>query len=200
MYLSGVGPKRKDLLSRELGMETYGDLMEHYPYKYVDRSRIYAISEMTGDMPYVQIQGRIISWDIYDTGRRQKRYVAHFFDGTGFVDLVWFQGGQYAYKNYNTATEYIVFGKPGIFQGRYQFSHPDIDDAKTLIQKMPPQPETLPSFLIEPNHLISRDQALRWIHYPHNNREMQLAQMRLKFEELFYVQLNILRYVGERRR
>ena len=234
MYLSGVGPKRKDLLSHELGMETYGDLMEHYPYKYVDRSRIYAISEMTGDMPYVQIRGRIISWDIYDTGRRQKRYVAHFSDGTGFVDLVWFQGGQYAYKNYNTATEYIVFGKPGIFQGRYQFSHPDIDDAKTLvlseiglqphymttermkaagltsramekltktlIQKMPPQPETLPSFLIEPSHLISRDQALRWIHYPHNNREMQLAQMRLKFEELFYVQLNILRYVGERRR
>ena len=234
MYLTGVGPKRKDVLKKQLGIETYGDLLEYYPYKYVDRSHVYAIREMSGDMPYVQIRGRIMSWDVYDTGRRQQRYVAHFSDGTGFVDLVWFKGGQYAYKNLKTGVEYIVFGKPGVFQGRYQFSHPDIDEAsqlvlsdmglqphyvttdkmknsslnsraiekltKTLVGKMPEQPETLPPFITEPCHLISRDQALRWIHYPHSNREMQLAQMRLKFEELFYVQLNILRYVGDRRR
>lgn len=234
MYLTGVGPKRKDILNKQLGMKTYGDLLEYYPYKYVDRSHVYAISEMSGDMPYVQIKGRIMSWEIFDTGRRQKRYVAHFSDGTGFVDLVWFQGGQYAHKNLKLGEEYIVFGKPGVFQGRYQFSHPDIDEAsqlnlsdmglqphymttekmktsgltsrsmekltKTLVGKMPEQPETLPPFITEPCHLISRDQALRWIHYPHNNREMQQAQMRLKFEELFYVQLNILRYVGDRRR
>lgn len=215
-------------------MKTYGDLLEYYPYKYVDRSHVYAISEMSGDMPYVQIKGRIMSWEIFDTGRRQKRYVAHFSDGTGFVDLVWFQGGQYAHKNLKLGMEYIVFGKPGVFQGRYQFSHPDIDEAsqlnlsdmglqphymttekmktsgltsrsmekltKTLVGKMPELPETLPPYITEPCHLISRDQALRWIHYPHNNREMQQAQMRLKFEELFYVQLNILRYVGDRRR
>ena len=234
MYLTGVGPKKKAVLSKELGIETYGDLLEYYPYKYVDRSRVYAITELSGDMPYVQICGRIMSWDIYDTGRRQKRYVAHFSDGTGFVDLVWFQGGQYAYQNYAVGTEYIVFGKPGTFQGRYQFSHPDIDKAsdlvlsemglqphymttekmknsgltsrgmekltKALVAKMTELPETLPPYITEPNHLISRDQAVRWIHYPHNNREMQLAQMRLKFEELFYVQLNIIRYVGERRK
>jgi len=234
MYLTGVGPKKKAILSKELGIQTYGDLLEYYPYKYVDRSRVYAISELSGEMPYVQIRGTIRSWDIYDTGRRQKRYVAHFSDGTGFVDLVWFQGGQYAYKNLNASTEYIIFGKPTVYQGRYQFSHPDIDKAsdlvlsemglqphymttekmkntgltsrgmekltKTLVTKMAELPETLPPYIILPNHLISRDQAVRWIHYPHNNREMQQAQMRLKFEELFYVQLNIIRYVGERRR
>lgn len=234
MYLTGVGPKKKNILSKELGINTFGDLLEYYPYKYVDRSRVYAISEMSGDMPYVQIKGTIRSWDIYDTGRRQKRYVAHFSDGTGFVDLVWFQGGQYAYKDLNTSTEYIVFGKPDIYQGRYQFAHPDIDKAselvltdmglqphymttkkmkdcgltsrtmekltKTLIAKMPELPETLPPYITEVNHLVSKDAAMRFIHYPHNNREMQVAQMRLKFEELFYVQLNIIRYIGERRR
>lgn len=232
-YLTGVGPKKKEVLTKELGIETYGDLLEHYPYKYVDRSRVYSISELTGEMPYVQLKGRILSWDIYDTGRRQQRYVAHFGDGTGFVDLVWFKGGQYAYKSLKLGTEYIVFGKPSVFQGRYQFSHPDIDDAstlelsemglqphylttekmknsgltsrgvekltKTLLTKLPELRETLPPFIVEPNHLISRDQAVRWVHYPHNHREMDQAMMRLKFEELFYVQLNILRYVGDRR-
>ncbi len=234
MYLAGVGPKRKEILSKELGIKTYGDLLEHYPYKYVDRSHVYAIRDMSGDMPYVQIKGRILSWEIFDTSIRSQRYVAHFSDGTGFVDLVWFKGGQYAHKNLKLGTEYIVFGKPSVYQGRYQFSHPDIDEAsqlvlsdmglqphytttekmkngslnsrsiekltKALVGKMPMLPETLPQYITEPCHLISRDQALRWIHYPHNNREMQQAQMRLKFEELFYVQLNILRYVGDSRK
>ena len=232
-YLPGVGPKKKAVLAKELGIETYAGLLEYYPYKYVDRSRVYRICQMEGEMPYVQICGYIKSWDIYDTGRRSKRYVAHFSDGTGFVDLVWFKAGEYAYKNLNLHTEYIVFGKPAIFNGRYQFSHPDIDDAKTLVisemglqphymttermknsgltsrgmerltktlvSKMPPLPETLPDFIVRPNHMASRDDALRWIHYPHNNDEMQKAQMRLKFEELFYVQLNIIRYMHERR-
>ncbi|MDE6150692.1 MAG: ATP-dependent DNA helicase RecG [Prevotella sp.] len=234
MYLAGVGPKKKDILSRELGIETFGDLLEHYPYKYVDRSHVYAIRDMSGEMPYVQIKGTIRSWEIYDTGRRQKRYVAHFSDGTGFVDLVWFQGGQYAHKNLRLGVEYIVFGKPTVFQGRYQFSHPDIDEAgslvlsemglqphyvttermknaglasrgverlqKALLAKMPELEETLPAYITEPRHLVSRDKALRWIHYPHDNQEMRKAQERLKFEELFYVQLNILRYVGDRRK
>ena len=120
-YLPGVGPKKKAVLARELGIETYAGLLEYYPYKYVDRSRVYRICQMEGEMPYVQICGYIKSWDIYDTGRRSKRYVAHFSDGTGFVDLVWFKAGEYAYKNLNLHTEYIVFGKPAIFNGRYQF-------------------------------------------------------------------------------
>lgn len=233
-YLQGVGPKKKEMLSKELGINTYGDLLEHYPYKYVDRSRIYAIREITGEMPYVQIKGRIASWEIYDTGRRSKRYVAHLSDGTGFVDLVWFQGGQYAYKKYVVGREYVIFGKPGIYNGRYQFQHPDIDEVeslelsemglqphyhttermknmglnsrgvekiiKTLLTKLPPLEETLPQFLTDANHMVSRDTAIRHIHYPHNHFEMAAAQKRLKYEELFYVQLNILRYVGERRK
>ena len=97
MYLSGVGPKRKDLLSKELGLNTWRDLLEYYPYKYVDRSRIYTINEMDGNMPFVQIKGRILSFEEFAQGARRKRVVAHFSDGTGVVDLVWFRGAQYIY-------------------------------------------------------------------------------------------------------
>lgn len=235
MYLPGVGPRRKEILSRELGINTYGDLAEYYPYKYVDRSRLYTIDELTADMPFVQLKGRILSFDEFVMGPRKKRIVAHFSDGHGVVDLVWFNGTKYVYDSYKTGTDYIVFGKPGIFGGRYQFVHPDIDDAsklqlsemgmqpyysttekmkkanftsrsiekitKTLIEKLSPQlPETLPDFILNRLHLVSRPQALRWIHYPKNADEMQRARLRLKFEELFYVQLNILRYASDNRR
>ena len=231
MYLPGVGPKKKEILSKELGIQTWRDLLEHFPYKYVDRSRIYRISEISGDMPFVQIRGRMLGYDEYAMGARKKRIVGHFSDGHGVVDLVWFQGAQYIYKNYPIGKELIVFGRPTVYGGRYQFAHPDIDDAsqlqfsdmgmqpyymttermkkaginsramekmtKTLVTKLP---ETLPPYITGPLHLISRLEALRQIHYPHNAREMQQARYRLKFEELFYVQLNILRYASDHRR
>ncbi len=234
MYLPGVGPKKKEILSKELGISSYGDLLEYYPYKYVDRSKIFHISELTSDMPFVQIKGKILSFEEFDMGKRNKRIVAHFSDGYGVVDLVWFRGAQYIYKTYKVGTEYIVFGKPTVYGGRYQFAHPDMDDAsnlqlsemgmqpyysttekmkkfgitsrsmekitKTLVEKLPPLPETLPDFIVERLHLISRDAAFRFIHYPHSHQEMQKAQVRLKFEELFYVQLNILRYASDQRR
>ena len=235
MYLPGVGPKKKEILSKELGIQTWRDLLEHFPYKYVDRSRIYRISEISGDMPFVQIRGRMLGYDEYDMGARKKRIVGHFSDGHGVVDLVWFQGAQYIYKNYPIGKELIVFGRPTVYGGRYQFAHPDIDDAsqlqlsdmgmqpyymttermkkaginsramekmtKTLVTKLPETlPETLPPYITGPLHLISRLEALRQIHYPHNAREMQQARYRLKFEELFYVQLNILRYASDHRR
>lgn len=235
MYLPGVGPKKKEILSKELGIQTWRDLLEHYPYKYVDRSRIYRISEISGDMPFVQIRGRMLGYDEYAMGARKKRIVGHFSDGHGVVDLVWFQGAQYIYKNYPIGKELIVFGRPTVYGGRYQFAHPDIDDAsqlqlsdmgmqpyymttermkkaginsramekmtKTLVTKLPETlPETLPPYITGPLHLISRLEALRQIHYPHNTREMQQARYRLKFEELFYVQLNILRYASDHRR
>lgn len=235
MYLPGVGPKKKEILSKELGIQTWCDLLEHFPYKYVDRSRIYRISEISGDMPFVQIRGRMLGYDEYAMGARKKRIVGHFSDGHGVVDLVWFQGAQYIYKNYPIGKELIVFGRPTIYGGRYQFAHPDIDDAsqlqlsdmgmqpyymttermkkaginsramekmtKTLVTKLPETlPETLPPYITGPLHLISRLEALRQIHYPHNAREMQQARYRLKFEELFYVQLNILRYASDHRR
>ena len=245
-YLPGMGPRRTELLNKELGIATWGDLLEHFPYKYVDRSRIYRSSELQVDMPFVQLRGKILSFEEFAMGPRKKRVVAHFSDGHGVVDLVWFNGAKYVYKQYKVGVEYIVFGKPGIFNGRFQFTHPDIDPAaelvlsemgmqpyymttekmkngglqsralerviKTLLAKLREQRaatsdvengvlrETLPPYITGPLHLCSRDEAVHWIHYPKTPDEMQRARVRLKFEELFYVQLNILRYASDQRR
>ena len=236
MYLSGVGPKRKDILNQQINVKTWGDMLEYYPYKYVDRSKIYRINEMTGDMPYVQIKGKILSFEEYAMGARKKRIVAHFSDGFGVADLVWFNGTKYVYQDYKVGEEYIVFGKPSLFKDRYQIAHPDIEKAanvqlsemgmqpyyitsekmknrgltsramekitKTLVTKIPQGaiPETLLPAQITRLHLLSREDALRRIHYPKSLDDVQRAQVRLKFEELFYVQLNILRYATENRK
>ncbi len=235
-YLPGVGPKRKAILEKEANIATWGDLLEYYPYKYVDRSRIYRIIDLQGDLPFVQLKGKILSFEEFTMSPRKKRVVAHFSDGTGIVDLVWFQGTQYVYKNYKVNEEYIVFGRPTIYGGRYQFAHPDIDKVadiqlsemgmqpyymttermkksglqshaiekltKTLVDKLGENdlPETLPTFITGPLHLISRAEAMTKIHYPKSLDDVQRAQLRLKFEELFYVQLNILRYANDRKR
>ena len=233
-FLPSVGTKTKEILSKELGIRSYGDLLEYYPYKYVDRSKIFHISELTSDMPFVQLKGKILSYEEVDIGKRNKMLVAHFSDGYGVADLVWFRSAQYIIKSYKVGTEYIVFGKPSTYNGRFQFAHPDIDDAsklqisemgmqpfygltenmkkrgytsrsieritRNLVSILPPLPETLPDFIVNRLHLVSRDAALRMIHYPHSHQEMQKAQVRLKFEELFYVQLNILRYASDQRR
>ena len=236
MYLAGVGPKRKDILNQQLNVKTWGDMLEYYPYKYVDRSKIYRINELTGDMPYVQIRGKILSFEEFSMGARKKRIVAHFSDGFGIADLVWFNGTKYIYQDYKTGEEYIVFGKPTLFKERYQIAHPDIEKAanvqlsemgmqpyyittekmknrgitsramekltKTLVSKIPQGaiPETLLPTQLSRLHLISREDALRRIHYPKSLDDVQRAQVRLKFEELFYVQLNILRYATENRK
>ena len=236
MYLPGVGPKRKEILAKELQINTWGDLLEYYPYKYVDRSKVYTINELNGNMPFVQIKGKILSFEELATTPRKKRLVAHFSDGHGVVDLVWFRGVQYVSKTYQLGVEYIVFGKPSVYGGRFQFAHPEMEEAttlqlnemgmqpyyittermknggitsraiekltKTLIARLPQGslPETLPPFITQPLHLLSREAAFHGIHYPHSLDELQRAQVRLKFEELFYVQLNILRYAHDRRR
>ena len=234
MYVSGVGPTKKQILNKELGIKTIGDMLEYYPYKYVDRSHVYTISSLTQDMSFVQIKGRILSFETFPMGIKKKRLVAHFGDGTGVVDLVWFSGTQYVTKNFKVGVDYIVFGKPGIFGGRFQFTHPEIEKtenlqlsqmgmqpyyvttekmknagltsrsmekiAKAILTKMPTLPETLPDYITTPLHLVSRDTAMRNVHYPKSQQEMQKARERLKFEELFYVQLNILRYTANHRR
>lgn len=235
MYLAGVGPKRKEILSKELNINSYQDLLEYYPYKYVDRTKIYRISELVPEMPYVQIKGRILSFEEFEMGRRKKRIVAHFSDGYGVCDLVWFNGGRYIYEHYSVGKEYVVFGKPSVFNQRFQFTHPDIDDpaelqlnnmgmqpfysttermkkagitsrtieklTKTLLSKITmPISETLPDFITKSLHLVSKDEAMRCIHYPKSVGDTAKAQQRLKFEELFYVQLNILRYASDHRR
>jgi ATP-dependent DNA helicase RecG len=235
MFLPGVGPQRKEIFNRELNVRTWADLLEYYPYKYVDRSRIYAIHELTSDMPFVQIRGKILSFEEFEMSARKKRVVAHFTDGRGVVDLVWFSGAQYVYKTYKVNEDYIVFGRPTVYGGRFQFSHPEIDRAsdlklsemgmqpyytttelmkkrgltsrslekvvKAMLQKITtPLAETLPDFITRRLHLMSRDAAMRCVHYPKNAIKMKQARERLKFEELFYVQLNILRYASDHRR
>ena len=279
-----MGPRRTEILQKELGISTWGQLLEYYPYKYVDRSHIYSIDELQPDMPFVQLKGKILSFEEFSQGPRKKRIVGHFSDGHGVVDLVWFNGTKYVYQQYKVGVEYIVFGKPGIYGGRYQFTHPDIDPVSEVekfrsseVESQPLNPstspldpqgrfrseaekeplnvstsqrlnlgmqpyyittekmknsglqsrgmekimkallerislssgsdvtkgvinETLPPFITGPHHFCSRDEALRWVHYPQTPDEMQRARVRLKFEELFYVQLNILRYASDQRR
>ena len=237
MYLTGVGPNRKKLLSAELGIETFGDLLEYYPYKYVDRSRIYKVSELTGEMPFVQVVGHILSFETFEMGPVKERVVAHFTDGTAIMDLVWFNGGKYAKQNYKIGQEYLVFGRPSVFNNRIQVQHPELEPTATASAPLPagglrpyynttekmkkfsltsrgmerlvrnlleklkePLPETMPDFITARLHLMDRDKALRAIHYPQDARELERARVRLKFEELFFVQLNILRYASDQRR
>ena len=233
-YLQGVGPQRATMLNKELEIFSLHDLLYYFPYKYVDRSRLYYIHEIDGNMPYIQLKGQILSFETVGEGR-QRRLVAHFSDGTGVVDLVWFQGIKYLIGKYKAHEEYIVFGKPTIFNGRINIAHPDIDPAKDLtLSAMGLQPyynttekmkraglnshaleklmsnafallqgpllETLSPKVVEENHLMSLDEAIRNIHFPQNPEKLRRAQYRLKFEELFYVQLNILRYTKDRQR
>lgn len=233
-YLSGVGPQKAAVLNKELEIYSLHDLLYYFPYKYVDRSRIYYIHEIDGNMPYIQLKGKILGFETFGEGR-QRRLLAHFSDGTGVVDLVWFQGIKYVTNKYKLHEEYIVFGKPTVFNGRINVAHPDIDSPADLklssmglqpyynttekmkrsflnshaIEKMmatvigqiqEPLSETLSPKLIADHHLMSLTDALRNIHFPSNPELLRKARYRLKFEELFYVQLNILRYAKDRQR
>lgn len=233
-YLSGVGPQRASVLNKELNIYSLHDLLYYFPYKYVDRSRVYYIHEINGTMPYIQLKGEILGFETIGEGR-QRRLIAHFSDGTGIVDLVWFQGIKFLVGKYKVHQEYIVFGKPSVFNGRINIAHPDIDNASELklstmglqpyynttekmkrsslnshaIEKMmsavvqqlrEPLPETLSPAILAEHHLMPLTEALMNIHFPANPELLRKAQYRLKFEELFYVQLNILRYAKDRQR
>ena len=233
-FLTGVGPQRAALLNKELDIRSMHDLLYYFPYKYVDRSRIYAIREIDGTMPYIQLKGEIRGFELAGEGR-QRRLIAHFGDGTGIVDLVWFQGIKYVTGKYKVHKEYIVFGKPTPFNGRFNIAHPDIDEVTELkpstmglqpyynttermkrgflnsraIERMmenllkqvtEPLTETLSPAILATHHLMPLTDALRNIHFPANAELLRKAQYRLKFEELFYVQLNILRYAKDRQR
>lgn len=233
-YLQGVGPQRAAVLNKELNIYSLRDLLYNFPYKYVDRSRLYYIHEIDGNMPYIQLRGKVLSFETFGEGR-QRRLVGHFSDGTGVVDLVWFQGLKFVMGKYKANEEYIVFGKPTVFNGRINIAHPDIDSAGELVlSDMGLQPyynttekmkrmnlnshaleklmknlfhtlqheifdETLSPSIIEQHHLLPLTDALYNIHFPRNPELLRKAQYRLKFEELFYIQLNLLRYVKERR-
>ena len=227
-----MGEQRATLLSRELNIRSLYDLLYYFPYKYIDRSRVFKVSELGGQLQHVQLLGEIRSFEEMGEGA-SRRLVAHFTDGTAFVDLVWFRGIKFVKNRLKLNTCYVVFGKPSMFNGRVNIAHPDVDDASLLkldtmglqpyyntTEKMKrsglnsnamlklvqnlmellkyPLPETLSPDIVQKNGLMSLDDALRIIHFPRNAKELQLAQYRLKFEELFFIQLNILHYARER--
>lgn len=232
-YLSGVGPKKAEILNKEIDVFSVEDLLYYFPYKYIDRSRIYFIHEIDGNMPYIQLKGRITAFETFGEGRK-KRLVAHFTDGTGFIDLVWFQGARFIEDKYKVNLPYIIFGKPTMFGDKFNIAHPDIDpyineDERSLglmpyynttekmknhflnskaIQKIMAAAfssvvknlqEILPEKVIQEARLMDLKSAMRNVHFPENASLLREARYRLKFEELFYIQLNILKYTAERK-
>ncbi len=228
VYLKGVGPKRAELLQKELGMNTYGQLLNHYPFRYIDRTRFYKISELTPELPLVQVVGKILSKETIGE-KHKKRIVAKFADETGIMDLVWFQSLKWVEENVLRGSTYIAFGKPNWFNNSFSISHPDLEayprkqgvtgnltlqpiyhttekmkksflDSKGL-QKLIQNiielhinevKETLPLYILEKYKLISKKEALIQIHFPANTQMLQHAERRLKFEELFFIQLQLL--------
>ncbi|MBI5217736.1 MAG: ATP-dependent DNA helicase RecG [Bacteroidia bacterium] len=228
-FLPGVGPKRAELLNRELAVSTFEDLLYYFPYRYVDRSKFTTVRELNAEMQYVQLKGKIVN--IETVGERQgKRLIAYFSDDTGVIELVFFQGIKWIKESLKLEnTEYIVFGKPSIFNNKINIIHPEIEEAAkqekkigsplqplystterlknsflnskavyklitTLVQSIKtPIAETLPESLIKEYRLLPVHDALVNIHFPGNWDLLQKAQYRLKFEELFYSQLNILK-------
>jgi len=225
-YIKGVGPKRAELLAKELELFTAIDLLYFFPYKYIDRSKIYKINEIDTTQAFIQIRGRISSFRT-EGHRGSQRLIAQFTDGTGTIELVWFKGLQWITKYYNPGTEYIIFGRPGIFQQRLSIAHPEIETPDALEKRLltPLQPqysateklksnfitsraihkiiagifeqvkhieETLPETMLKRMKLLPLYDALFNMHFPENNDKLRKATYRLKFEELFYIQLNIL--------
>ncbi|MCM1293654.1 MAG: ATP-dependent DNA helicase RecG [Bacteroides sp.] len=229
-FLKGVGPKRADLLTKELGISTFADLLYHFPSHYTDRSRFYSIASFTADTPVVQVKGRFISFSVHGEGAKM-RLVGLFTDGTAAMEVVWFQRIKAIRETYRTGIDYVVFGKPQEFQGRWSMVHPEVDSPdsiqgsavlrgvyplterlrnrgvtsrnfyawiQTLLSSARHIEDPLPKELVQRLRLISKDEAMRCIHSPANAEDIRQARRRLKFEELFYLQLNILNYTRRR--
>lgn len=230
-YLKGIGPLRAKVLYSDMSIRTIRDLLETYPYRYIDRSRTYKICELREGMSFVQIRGRIISFQAEGSGRKKHLKVL-FSDGQGIMELVWFRGISYIEKQYKPGVEYVAFGSPQVFGSRWSMAHPELEKpdsvqasvafypcyhtsgdmkraritskqmvdfvATALAALRVPLPETLPPYIVERKKLCSRDEAIRYIHRPRNYEQIAAAERRLKFEELFYIQLGILDYARER--
>jgi ATP-dependent DNA helicase RecG len=228
-YLSGVGPKRAEILNKEAGIFTYRDLLYYFPYKYIDRTKFYKVAELDPDLPFVQIRGIIKGY--YSEGHGPgKRLVADFQDETGTIKLVWFKGLKWITGNYSPGVEFIVFGKPGVFNGIINIVHPEIEAVNKLSERISSAlqaqystteklknqfitskviskltgillaqlkyriPDSLPSYIVNRYKLMDLHDALNKVHFPANPDELEKARFRLKFEELFYIQLNLLRF------
>ena len=233
-FLPGVGPKKAELLNKELKIFSFEDLLYYFPYKYIDRSRTYKIKEIDGNMPYIQLRGEILNFETQGEGKG-RRLIARFSDGTGIIELVWFKGIKFIIEKYKPGVEYTLFGKPTRFGSKFNIAHPEIDPIDDIIDKAPglqayysttekmkshflnskaiqkimynlwksingPLPETLPAQVIARSQVIYLTEAIQNIHFPQSPDLLRRAQFRLKFEELFYLQLNILRFTRQRQK
>lgn len=232
-FIPGIGPKKAETLNKEIDAFTLGDLLRWYPYRYIDRTRMYYVHEIDNSVAYIQLKGRIASFETIGEGRKM-RLVGHFTDGTGFIDLVWFQGIRHIEKSLRVGQEYIIFGKPSRFGNKYNIAHPDIDpynneaDRPTGFMSMynttekmkyaylnskamqkiigsafemikEPIAETLSPDVISIANLMAYHDAIENIHFPKTPYLLRDAEYRLKFEELFLIQLSIVRYSSDRK-
>jgi ATP-dependent DNA helicase RecG len=225
-FLKGIGPQRAALLNTELGIFTFDDLLNYFPFRYEDRSSFHKLMEAHEDMPFIQVKGQIKSISMVGE-KTKKRLVAIFSDGTGIIELVWFQGAQFVLKKIKTNVDYIIYGKPALYGSKLNIAHPEIEplseasinrglepvygtterlknsnvDSKAIakLQKTLAETalkhleETIPEYILKEQKLIRREEAYRQIHFPENAQKLTLALNRLKFEELFYIQLKLLR-------
>ncbi|MDR1720336.1 MAG: ATP-dependent DNA helicase RecG [Dysgonamonadaceae bacterium] len=238
MYLPGIGPRKAEVLKKEIDVVSYEDMLYYFPFRYIDRSRIYTVKEVReiaiqtpvdGSMPQIQLKGKIVSFSTLGDGRK-RRLTAIFADHTGSIELVWFNSLKMIQNTYKTGVEYILFGEPRVFNGRLNITHPELDTEdkflggevgnqgqyrtteamkniflhsralKRIVISIlellkEPLTETLPDAILDRFRLVSLDEAIRNIHFPASPQALRNAQYRLKFEELFYLQLNILQVV-----
>jgi len=227
-FIKGVGPSRADVLKKDLGLFTFQDMLAHYPFRYIDRTKYFKINQINLDSQYIQIIGRVISKKVIGE-KRAKRIIAVFKDETGIMELVWFQSLKWVEDNIVVGTAYVAFGKPTLFNGTFSISHPEMElyqnkpagrgnltlqpvynsteklkkfnlDSKglqrliagLLDQVIPQVPENLPSYILNKYQLPDKRMALLNIHFPKNQKDLNAAERRLKFEELFFIQLQLL--------
>lgn len=229
-YLKGVGPKRAEILKKELGLSSLYDLLHHFPTHYLDRSSIYKVKDLDGEMPMVQLQGRFVTMNVIGVGAKT-RLVALFSDGTGTMEIVWFNRIKSLKDKYLIGQEYIIFGKPELFNGRWSMVHPEVDTptaagaaqglrgvyplteklrnsgfssrvfhslVQSVLASRPKLVDPIPDAIIKRYCLIPLRDAISAIHNPSDPATLQKARFRLKFEEVFYLQLNIQRYSAKR--
>ncbi len=226
-YLKGMGPVRAELLQKELGIFFFHQLLEYYPFRYIDRSKFHKISEITSDMSFVQIVGEVKAMETIGAGRSQRLSVM-LADETGMIELVWFKGLKWIKEKVQKGKKYLVFGRPGLFKNSWNIAHPDFEPfisdeqlksrggfqplyssseklknrglnskgiekiMRNLMESADGSiPENLPDYLLEEFKLMPRNQALRNIHFPESHQKLEKARRRLKFEELFFIQMRI---------
>jgi ATP-dependent DNA helicase RecG len=226
-YLKGVGPQRAALLNKELNIFSFGDLIQHYPFRHEDRSRFYRIAELNDELPYVQVRGKVVGKELIGTGFK-KRLVVTISDGEATMELVWFKGINWIAEKMKPGSEFVIFGKPNRFGSKFSIAHPELDPVTVANERggqlVPVYPlteklrakhiesktlgklvqdllllakekisETLPVNVISKYQLISKRDALLNVHFPKDLELLARAQYRLKFEELFYIQLQLLK-------